>query len=410
MLLSQSLGCAVAFVAAPRRWHSSASLDLPAAMRPVFVPAAAAADAAPRVELAAPGSGGRVALLAGVLATAVAALKSQRRQRPAIVRYCVNRMPAQPGMPTSDQSRGPSYRTWVNLRRRARWADGKRLRFYKQQQILKESGMTCAKGGYHKWYPNRETFNLYKGPESHPNNPWFPAASPGYGQALGDWAPARLAATVPPSGRASAFAGVSPMRPVRGGRGAGSALVLHAHKKAASSTRNQGHKNNPHYWGLTKKGHQGSAVKAGQLLAKQKGMNWYAGANVARGKDYSLVALRDGIVQWRGEYRHREVMIVPWEYVREKCQWVNPNTLGPKEYEPWMGTHNYGKRHHILQLRREWLKTEKGQEWLKKKNEKKERQKIIQKKIRAYTKLKKQGKVPQKEETVAAGAESEGEA
>jgi len=314
-----------------------------------------------------------------------------------------------------DPTRGPDYRLYVNLMRYAKKTVG-RQRYYKQQQILRESGITCAKGGYHKEYPI-PGFNLYKGPDSHPNNPWFPAMSPGYKQygkdAVRAWAPAQLAATSAPGSHSSTFAGGSSKRFWRSSRGAGSAMVLHAHKKTSASTKNQGHSLLPHFWGLTKHAHQGAAVKAGTRLAKQKGMNWYPGKNVARGKDYSLVALRDGIVQWRGEYRHREISIVPWEYVREKCTWINPNTLGPKQYEPWMGTRNHGKRHYILNLREEWLRTDEGKEWQKKKDEKTEKQKEITKKFRAFRKsvALKKGKIPlSRDGPVSVGVESGSEA
>lgn len=332
----------------------------------------------------------------------------------------------EPGTPSmlrdGDPSRGPSYRTWINLRRQAKRGNGRRQRFFRQQRILAESGITCAKGGYHLWYPNRDQHNLYKGPESHPDNPYFPAASGGY-RALRGWAPAPLGASAPRggaaggvfvAGRIAAPSLCSAKRMVRGAQPARSGLVLKAHKKAASSSKNQGHSSNPHYWGLSKKGHQGAAVKAGQLLCKQKGNNWYAGANVAKGRDFSLHSLRDGIVQWRGEeWKHREVFVVPWEYVTEKCEWISPCILAPKVYEPWMGDRDDGKRNRILQLREEWLETDVGKDWLAKKTQKKVQQREIQAKIRAYKKLKIAGNLPKTEKpaTIAAGGgESESEA
>ena len=92
----------------------------------------------------------------------------------------------------------------------------------------------------------------------------------------------------------------------------------------------------------------------------------------------SLIALKDGIVQWRGEYRHKEVSVVPWEYVRAKCRWRNSGNLAPQEYEPWMGDRNYETR----KMQRAWLETDEGKEWTKKKEEKRAKQVEIQKKIR----------------------------
>jgi large subunit ribosomal protein L27 len=361
-----------------------------------------------------PAASANSGLLAGAFAAA-AVLLGSRRKATAVSRNSWTREPAYPGMEQEgDPSRGPSFRTWINLKKRASKVIG-RQRFFRQQKFLAEAGIQCAKGGYQKWYPNRDAHNLYKGPESHPNNPDFPAASPGY-QAIRASAPAQLAASTRPSRRSGAFvSGLVPAmrsvgsakRAVRGGR-ACAAIVLHAHKKAASSTRNQGNKSSPKYWGVQKKGLQGNAVKAGQLLVAQKGYNWYPGANVVKCGDFSLRAVKDGIVQWRGSYKNREVCVVPWEYVRAKCTWINPNTLGPKVYEPWMGTRTTGKRDHILRLRKDFLESDEGKEWTKKKEEKKAKQAEIQAKIRAFKKLQKAGKVT---ERVAAGeSDSEKEA
>merc|ERR1712079_403064 len=65
------------------------------------------------------------------------------------------------------------------------WHGNRRLRFYRQQQILRDAGLTFANEGWHKWHPDRHMHNMYTGPESHPNNPYFPAASPGYGKVSG---------------------------------------------------------------------------------------------------------------------------------------------------------------------------------------------------------------------------------
>jgi len=358
-------------------------------------------------------------MLAGAAAAVALLVGASKRRAELLARQSWTREPAYPGMEQEgDPSRGPSFRTWINLKKRASKVIG-RQRFFRQQKFLAEAGIQCAKGGYQKWYPNRDVHNLYKGPESHPDNPDFPAASPGY-QALRGWAPGQVGDSSKKVGGFAFVAGRVPTmsmatigsakRAVRSVR-AQSAIVLHAHKKAASSTRNQGNKSSPKYWGVQKKGLQGNAVKAGQLLVAQKGYNWYPGANVVKCGDFSLRAVKDGIVQWRGTYKNREVCVVPWEYVRTKCQWINPNTLGPKEYEPWMGTRTTGKRDHILRLRKEWLEKDEGKEWLKKKEDKVSKQKEIQAKIRAFRKLSKAGKVTERKPSeVSAGSDSEKEA
>ncbi|CAE7866416.1 unnamed protein product [Symbiodinium sp. KB8] len=152
--------------------------------------------------------------------------------------------------------------------------------------------------------------------------------------------------------------------------------------KAAASTKNQGNTRNPHHWGV--KALSGKAVKCRQRLVKQRAMNWYPGNNVKMCKDMSLIALKDGIVQWRGDYRHKEVSVVPWEYVTNKCRWSTSSTLAPQKYEPWMGTNfdRYSDKWPIRQMFEEWKETEEGKAWIAKKEEKKAKQKEIQKKIR----------------------------
>lgn len=42
----------------------------------------------------------------------------------------------------------------------------------------------------------------------------------------------------------------------------------------------------------------GAAVKAGQIIIRQRGTKWHAGDGVARGNDDTLFALKDGQVQF----------------------------------------------------------------------------------------------------------------
>jgi len=215
--------------------------------------------------------------------------------------------------------------------------------------------------------------------------------------------------------------------PQVGARAGRRGIVLKAHKKAASSTKNQGHVKNAHHYGITKQGRQGNAVITGTLLVKQVGFKWYPGANVAVGRDFTLVAKKDGIVQWRGTAKHKEVYVVPWEYVNAKCEWITQNTLVPKEYAPWMGKPHVSHktafeqkqrpiiRAHMTKMREEWLETEEGKEWAAKKKEKKLKQREIQAKIRArrayIRKLKEEGGAPGGAESVKeeVGASSAGE-
>jgi large subunit ribosomal protein L27 len=368
-----------------------------------------------------PISNSRLAFLAGACAVAAVVCNVRRKQKASegVAMSVWRQYPPTPeqlrmnDMQLGDNGRGVSYRSWVNLNRRARNPRGRNVKYHKQHQYLLESGVWW--GGYvdkwHHWYPNRDTFNLYKGPESHPENPWFPAASPGW-QAVRGWAPGPVASTVAPRAAGAFVGGSAPFvssakRAVQFTRGARQGLVMHAHKKAAACTKNQGHDQRPKHWGVKKKGLQGNAVKVGQMLVRQKGNNWYAGANVTRGKDFTLHATKDGIVQWRGTYKHREVFVVPWEFVQTKCTWVSMNTLAPKEYEPWMGTSKKGHlRLYMIALRKKWLESDVGKEYMAKKEEKRKKQQEIQARIRKHAWEKQQGKG----EKVAAGdSESESE-
>ena len=69
-----------------------------------------------------------------------------------------------------------------------------------------------------------------------------------------------------------------------------------AHKKGQGSSRN-GRDSLPKYLGI--KVGSGQVVKAGNILARQRGTKWHPGKNVGRGKDDTLFALNDGVVSFR---------------------------------------------------------------------------------------------------------------
>lgn len=69
-----------------------------------------------------------------------------------------------------------------------------------------------------------------------------------------------------------------------------------AHKKGQGSTRNG---RDSHSKRLGIKVGNGQLVKAGSILARQRGTRWHPGANVARANDDSLFALADGIVAFK---------------------------------------------------------------------------------------------------------------
>lgn len=68
-----------------------------------------------------------------------------------------------------------------------------------------------------------------------------------------------------------------------------------AHKKGLGSSRN-GRDSNPKYLGVKRYG--GEFVRAGSILLRQKGTKFRPGVNVGIGKDSTLFALRDGIVNF----------------------------------------------------------------------------------------------------------------
>ena len=82
-----------------------------------------------------------------------------------------------------------------------------------------------------------------------------------------------------------------------------------AHKKAGGSSRN-GRDSQSQRLGV--KRFAGQVVKAGNILVRQRGTPIKPGPNVGRGKDDTLFALEDGMVQFKDRGRlGRFVSIVP---------------------------------------------------------------------------------------------------
>lgn len=80
-----------------------------------------------------------------------------------------------------------------------------------------------------------------------------------------------------------------------------------AHKKAGGSSRN-GRDSNAKRLGVKKYG--GERVRAGNILVRQRGTKIRPGQNVGCGKDYTLFALTDGVVQYYKRRGRTEVRIV----------------------------------------------------------------------------------------------------
>jgi large subunit ribosomal protein L27 len=68
-----------------------------------------------------------------------------------------------------------------------------------------------------------------------------------------------------------------------------------AHKKGQGSSRN-GRDSNGQRRGVKRYG--GEPVRAGNILVRQVGTRIHPGANVGVGKDFTLFALADGVVQY----------------------------------------------------------------------------------------------------------------
>jgi len=84
-----------------------------------------------------------------------------------------------------------------------------------------------------------------------------------------------------------------------------------AHKKAGGSSRN-GRDSNAQRLGVKKFG--GQVVIAGNIIVRQRGTRFHPGENVGIGKDHTLFALSDGVVQFRYKTRDKKcVDVVPVE-------------------------------------------------------------------------------------------------
>jgi large subunit ribosomal protein L27 len=82
-----------------------------------------------------------------------------------------------------------------------------------------------------------------------------------------------------------------------------------AHKKAGGSSRN-GRDSAGRRLGLKQYG--GEVVVPGNIIARQRGTKWHAGANVGMGKDHTLFALTEGRIEFRTKAKGRTyVSVIP---------------------------------------------------------------------------------------------------
>ena len=81
-----------------------------------------------------------------------------------------------------------------------------------------------------------------------------------------------------------------------------------AHKKGAGSTKN-GRDSRSKRLGV--KCFQGHNVLSGQIIIRQRGLKYKAGANVGVGKDYTLYALEPGFIEFRLKNKKKIVSVNP---------------------------------------------------------------------------------------------------
>jgi large subunit ribosomal protein L27 len=81
-----------------------------------------------------------------------------------------------------------------------------------------------------------------------------------------------------------------------------------AHKKAGGSSRN-GRDSDGRRLGVKKFG--GESVIAGNIIIRQRGTKWHPGRNIGMGKDHTLFALVDGVVEFKSVRGRSSVAVVP---------------------------------------------------------------------------------------------------
>ena len=83
-----------------------------------------------------------------------------------------------------------------------------------------------------------------------------------------------------------------------------------AHKKAGGSSRN-GRDSESKRLGVKVFG--GQAIRAGGIIVRQRGTRFHNGVNVGCGKDHTLFAKTDGVVQFevKGPDKRKFVNVIP---------------------------------------------------------------------------------------------------
>ena len=79
-----------------------------------------------------------------------------------------------------------------------------------------------------------------------------------------------------------------------------------AHKKGQGTSKN-GRDSNAQRRGVKK--YSGEKVLAGNILMRQCGTKFHPGEHVGLGKDYTLFALKEGIVNWNKAKRKVSIIV-----------------------------------------------------------------------------------------------------
>jgi len=80
-----------------------------------------------------------------------------------------------------------------------------------------------------------------------------------------------------------------------------------AHKKGAGSTKN-GRDSNSKRLGIKVYGNQ--SIKSGSIIVRQRGLTFKPGKGVMVGKDYTIFAVQDGIVQFDTDKKTKFINVV----------------------------------------------------------------------------------------------------
>ncbi len=84
-------------------------------------------------------------------------------------------------------------------------------------------------------------------------------------------------------------------------------IQLFAHKKGQGSSKN-GRDSESKRLGVKRS--DGTFVKAGEILVRQRGTQFHAGANVGCGRDYTLFATAQGTVKFSRTKQNKKVVSV----------------------------------------------------------------------------------------------------